>query len=192
LRKPSTQASKLLPYLFEHVDEQQAVTVFHVGPALPDTVDFFSNYRCKLHFIDLFCELPIIAAEDAVPTLAQQFEQLLQFPAHTLFDICLFWDVFNFLDNAAIGAFLSVLRPHLKANTMAHAFSVHNLKTPQGSHLYGINQRDTLSCRSRRATLPGYAPHSQMELKELLLCFRLERSVLLLDSRLELLLQARL
>jgi hypothetical protein len=192
LRKPSTQASKLLPYLFEHIDEEQTVTVFHVGPALPETVDFFSNYRCKLHFIDLFCELPFVAGEDELPTLVQQFENLLQFPAHTRFDVCLFWDLFNFLDAAAINAFLAVLYPHLKESSMAHAFSVHNLRTPQGSHLYGINQRDTLSFRNRRAALTGYAPHSQGELKELLHCFRLERSVLLPDSRLELLLQARL
>jgi len=192
LPEAPTQVSKLLPYLFDHVDEQRAVTVFHVGPALPETVDFFSNYRCKLHFIDLFSELPIAAVEDRAPTLAQQFEGLLQFPAHTRFDICLFWDVFNFLDNAAIDAFLTVLHPHLKATAMAHAFSVHNLKTPQGNHLYGISQLDTLSFRSRRATLPGYAPHSQMKLKELLHCFKLERSVLLPDSRLELLLQAKL
>jgi hypothetical protein len=192
LRKPSTQVSKLLPYLFEHIDEGQPVTVFHVGPALPDTVDFFSNCRCKLHFIDVFSELPIVAGEASVPTQAQRFESLLQFPADTLFDICLFWDLFNFLDSAAINALLTALRPHLKENSMAHAFSVHNIRTPQGSHLYGINQLDTLSCRSRRTALPGYAPHSQSELKELLHCFRLERSVLLPDSRLELLLQARL
>ncbi len=192
MRKPSTQASKLLPYLFEQIDEEQTVTVFHVGPALPETVDFFSIYRCKLHFIDLFCELPIVASEDAVPTQVQLFEDLLQFPAHTRFDICLFWDLFNFLDSSAINAFLAVLRPYLKENSMAHAFSVHNLRTPQGSHLYSINQRDTLSFRNRRAALPGYAPHSQSELKELLNCFRVERSVLLPDSRLELLLQTRL
>jgi hypothetical protein len=192
LRKPSTQVSTLLPYLFEYIDEEQLVTVFHVGPALPDTVDFFSNYRCKLHFIDLFCELPIAADDDSATSQVQQFEDLLQFPAHTLLDICLFWDLFNFLDAAAINAFLTVLRPHLKEKSMAHAFSVHNIRTPQGSHLYGINQRDSLSFKSRREALPGYAPHSQGELKELLHCFRLERSVLLPDSRLELLLQARL
>lgn len=192
MRKPSTQSSKLLPHLFEHFDEQQAVTVFHVGPALPDTVDFFASYRCKLHFIDLFSELPIVAPEESSPSLSQQFAELLQFPPKTRFDICLFWDVFSFLDNAAIGAFLAVLRPHLKPDTMAHAFSVHNLKTPQGGHLYGISRQDTLSSRSRRTPLPGYAPHSQLELKDLLDCFRLERSVLLPDSRLELLLQAKL
>ena len=192
MRKPSTQASKLLPYLFEHIDEEQTVTVFHVGPALPETVDFFSNYRCKLHFIDLFSELPFVAGEEELPSQLQQFEDLLQFPAQTHFDICLFWDLFNFLDPAAINTFLSVLHPHLKDNSMAHAFSVHNPRAAQGRHLYSINQRDTLSCRNRRAALPGYAPHTRGELKELLYCFRLERSVLLPDSRLELLLQARL
>ncbi len=165
--------------------------MFHVGPALPDTVDFFSNYRCKLHFIDVFSALPLITAEDAAPTLAHQFEELLQLPPHTRFDICLFWDVFNYLDSAAISAFLGVLRPHLKASTMAHAFSVHNLKAPQSSHVYGISQMDILSYKSRQAALPGYAPHSQMALKELLHGFTVERSVLLPDSRLELLLQAK-
>ncbi len=192
LRKPSTQASKLLPYLFEPLVEQQLVTVFHVGPALPDTVDFFSNYRCKLHFIDVFSELPLSASEDSTPTLVQQFESLLRFPARTFFDICLFWDLFNFLDSASVSAFLHALRPHLKDTSRAHAFAVHNVKAPQSSHLYGIMQRDTLSCRSRRTALPGYAPHRQGELKELLHCFKFERSVLLPDSRLELLLHATL
>ncbi len=126
------------------------------------------------------------------PTQVRRFESLLQFPADTLFDICLFWDLFNFLDDATINAFLTVLLPHLKEKSLAHAFSVHNVRTPQSSHLYGINQRDTLSCRNRRAALPGYTPHSQRELQALLHCFRLERSVLLPDSRLELLLHASL
>ena len=44
----------------------------------------------------------------------------------------------------------------------------------------------------RRYAVPGYAPQSQSQLQETLDCFRFERSVLLLDSRLELLMQARL
>lgn len=186
--KPSTQASKLLPSLFQHFDGEQVVTVLHVGLALPETVDFFSNYRCKLHFIDVFSALPIVAVEEETPTPEQQLQALLKFPADTLFDVCLFWDLFNFLDEDAIKAFLTLLQPHLKNSCMAHAFSVHNRKIPQKDHVYGIQQIDTLSVRSRHATPPGYAPHSQRELTALLDCFRLERSVLLPDSRLELLL----
>ena len=187
----TTQTSKLLPSLFQHFDQEQAVTVFHVGSALPETVDFFSNYRCKLHFIDVFAALPISTAEEAVPTPAEQFQDLLQFPQETLFDIFLFWDILNFLDGDAIKTLLSLLRPHMKQSSLAHAFSVHNRKIPQRDHCYGIQKIDTLSVRDRRTTPPGYAPHSQRELTELLDCFRLDRSVLLPDSRLEMLLLRR-
>lgn len=188
---PSTQASKLLPSLFKHLDTEELVTVFHVGPAIAETVDFFCGYRCKLHFIDVFAELPITASEDAPNAVVDQFAAMMQFPRDTRFDVCLFWDVFNYLDGDAIRALLQVLRPHLKQSSLAHAFSVHNRKIPQDSHVYGIHSLDTLSFRRRAKAPPGYAPHSQRELTELLQCFKLERSVLLPDSRLELLLQAK-
>ena len=181
-----------MPSLFEHFDDGQAITVFHVGPALPETVEFFSGFRCKLHFVDVFSELPIVAEEDASPDLQTQFQNLLQFPSDTLFDICLFWDLFNFLDGEAIHALLNVLRPHLKKGSLAHAFSVHNNRVQQISHLYGIRQLDTLTFRNRGTELPGYAPHSQRQLREMLQCFTLERTVLLADSRLEVLLRAKL
>jgi len=192
LPEPPSQPSKLLPSLFEHIDEEQRFNVLHVGPALQDTVDFFCHYRCKLHFIDVFSELPLATLEDSGLSLEEQFGEILQLPADTQFDLCLFWDVFNFLDAAAIAAFLSQLRPCLTATSLAHAFSVHNLKTPQGNALYGIKHMDTLSLRNRQAKLPGYAPHSQSQLKQALTCFRFERSVLLPDSRLELVLRAHL
>lgn len=188
---PPTQASKLLPSLFKYLDSEELVTVFHVGPAMPETVDFFSGFRCKLHFIDLFDELPLVATEDAPQSLARQFAALLRLPRDTRFDICLFWDLFNYLDGEAVRALLGVLRPHLTDRSLAHAFSVHNLKMPESRHIYGIHQFDALSCRPRADARPGYAPHSQRELTALLDCFKVERSVLLPDSRLELLLQAK-
>jgi hypothetical protein len=191
LHNPSTQASKLLPSLFQSIDAEQAVTVFHVGPAVPETVDFFANYRCKLHFIDVFAELPIVADEDDPQSVMQQFAAMLQFPADTRFDLCLFWDVFNFVDRKAVNAFLSVLQPHLKKSSIAHAFSVHNRKMPRVDYRYGIRDVHTLTCRNTHSAPTSYAPYSQRELTELLYCFNLERSVLLPDSRMELLLHAR-
>ncbi|MCB1689753.1 MAG: hypothetical protein KDI33_14755 [Halioglobus sp.] len=188
MSKLSTQTSKLLPLLFQHLDEERAVTVLHVGLALPETVEFFSNYRCKLHFIDVFPALPIIATEEPATTQAQQFRELLPFSSNTVFDICLFWDLFNFLDAEAIQALFTVMRPHLKKGTLAHAFSVHNRKAPQKNNFYGIQQLDALTVRDRQSTPHCYAPHSQRELTALLDDFRVERSVLLPDSRLELLL----
>jgi len=188
---PVTQQSKLLPSLFDQIDEGQCLRVFHVGPALPETVDFFSRYRCKLHFVDLFAELPIVSNEEDNPSLGQQFGDLLQFSPETRFNICLFWDLFNFLGSDAITAFLKELRPYLRSGCLAHGFTVHNLKTAQSNQLYGIGESDTLRLRNRPAELPGYAPHNQSQMKTLLSGFTFERSVLLPDSRLELLLRIK-
>jgi hypothetical protein len=193
LQNTSTQTSKLLPALFEPFDEEQRVSVLHIGPALSETVNFFSDYRCKLHFVDVFAELPVVAQQDPAPDLQQHFHELLGFPPDARFDICLLWDLFNFLDAEAITAFQAVLQPHLRKNSRAHAFSVHNPRThPYSSHLYSIRDVHSLALRERTSKLPGYAPYSQRQLKEVLHCFSLERSVLLPDSRLELLLRAKL
>ena len=188
----ATQSTKLLSSLFENIDNEQRFTVLHIGPALPETVDFFSRFRCKLHFVDIFSELPIAIAHEDDPPQEQVFSELLHFQTAVEFDICLFWDLFNFLDSEAIAAFLRVLQPHLHAGSVAHGFAVHNLKSPQGDQLYGIKELNSFNVRSREIVLPGYAPHPQGKLKTMLNCFNFDRSVLLPDSRLELLFSASL
>ncbi|MFK8050190.1 MAG: hypothetical protein AB8B81_17310 [Halioglobus sp.] len=185
------QSSQLLSSLFEHCDMDSCLTVLHVGPALPETVEFFSRFRCKLFFVDLFSVLPFTETEGG-PTLEEQFSTLLDLPDGVSLDICLFWDVFNFLGSDAIAAFLHALTPHLHAESVAHVFAVYNLKTGQGDQLYGISDVDALNVRARTSMLPGYAPHPQSKLKNLLNCFNFDRSVLLSDSRLELLLSSKL
>ena len=187
-----TQPSQLLASLFQHIDEEQRLTVLDVGPALQDTVNFFAGYRGRLHIADLFSELPFSTSDPDGPSLDERFDDLMRFPQDTRFDICLFWDIFNYLDTAACKVFLDRLRPCLHAGTLAHGFAVHNLRSPQGDQQYGIAQADALSVRKRPRPLPGYAPHGQGQLKELLHCFSIQRTVLLPDSRLELLLQTQL
>ena len=188
----ATQSSKLLSSLFAHFDVDQRLTVLHIGPALPETVEFFSRFRVKLFFVDVFSELPIAADPDGGPTLEQCFTRMLDIPPETRVDICLFWDIFNFLDAEAITAFLDALQPHLHSGSLAHGFAVYNRNSQQGDQFYGIRELDVLSVRNRSSRLPGYSPHPQSKLKNLLHCFDFDRSVLLADSRLELLLRANL
>lgn len=183
------QPTQLLTSLFKHVEEEQRITVLHVGPALKDTVDFFSNFRCKLHICDLFAELPVVTEEESADSLRSHFEALLDFEDDTRFDICLFWDVFNYLDRDAVKGFMAALRPHLTQLTRAHAFGLHNLHSERMNHLYSVVDMETIRIRDRSLPVPGYAPHSQRKLKELLDTFKFERSVLLADGRLELLLR---
>lgn len=186
------QSSKLLSPLFQKVGDDTRINVLHIGPALPETINFFSQFRCKLYFVDLFDELPIETNEDNEPSLEQTFTQLLNLGTGIRLDICLFWDVFNFLSCDAISAFITVLKPHLDPATLAHAFAVHKLRSEQGKQLYGITTTDKISIRTRDTLLPSYAPQQQATLKKLLNCFNFDRSVLLPDGRLELLLRAKL
>ncbi|QIB67291.1 hypothetical protein [Kineobactrum salinum] len=186
----TTQSSQLLTSVLQSVADDRHVTVLDMGSALPETVAFFSGQRCTLHFADLFAELPFVAAEEG-PDIRTQLAALLRFPAHTRFDICLFWDLFNYLDSDAIAALQSILQPHIHPGTRAYGFGVHNRRAGASHHQYGILAADTLQIRQRPAPLPGYAPLPQSQLQNLLSGFSFDRSVLLADSRLELLMSAR-
>ena len=115
-------------------------------------------------------------------------ESLSIFAVSANIDAVLFWDLFSFLSTDAVKVLCEVLRPHLHTASLGHAFSVHNTRTAQSGHVYGINRANELQLRPRPAALPGYSPHNQSQLQSLLLGWRVERSLLLPDSRLELLL----
>ncbi len=186
-----SQASQLLAELFEQLEPEQAVSVLHVGPALPETVAFFSGYRCRLHFLDLFGDLPLDPGEETGGDGERRIAALMQFPEGTRFDLCLFWDLFNYLPPRCVTTLASCLEPHLQPRALGHGFGVHNVRSPQQARVYGIRDVDQLTVRHRPAPLPGYRPHPQRRLQELLEGFEFLRSVLLADSRLELLLRRR-
>ncbi|MEP4146250.1 MAG: hypothetical protein ABJL54_03455 [Halioglobus sp.] len=185
------QSSQLLPDLFESVAEDQCITVLHLGPVLPETMEYFSSFRCKLHVNDLFAELPLSFKPGDELTVQERMSSLVSFPEDTRFDVCLFWDLLNYLDQDGVVALMQCLRPHLATTAMAHAFTVHNIRSPQRDCRFGIVSDSEIVLRPRHHKVPEYAPHSQGKLKEWLDGFDVKRSVLLAQSRLEILLELR-
>ncbi|QFU76389.1 hypothetical protein EY643_12350 [Halioglobus maricola] len=186
------QSAKLLPALFENIDPEQRFEVLNFGPALPETVTFFSDYRCKLHFVDPFSELPLIAdPEGDISLQARVDAAMVGISPDARIDLCLFWDLFNYLEPAALRLIDARLKPQLQRGCLGHGFGVHNTRAPQQDVTFSIERTDSLRLRPRRARLPGYAPLPQSKLKEVLEGFEIRRTVLLADSRLEMLLGAR-
>jgi len=185
------QSSTLLGSLFEHVDEERCLTVLDAGPALQETVDFLSSFRCRLRVLDLFSDIPLGSREEDDPPWTELMDDLLQIPEGMVFDICLFWDIFNYLDRDQVLAFFTVLRPHLRPGALAHCFGVHKQNMAQDNRVYSLADANTFKVRRRRSSLPAYEPHSQSKLKNLLFDFHVDRTMLLADGRLELLLRAR-
>ena len=187
------QPSKLFSSLLRVTDPGHHLTILEVGPALPETVDFFSSYKCRIHILDLFSE-PVVRDLQKVTSpeeMQQQFEDLLIFPQGTKLDICLFWDFLCYLDDTALRAFDAALRPYIHHGTRAHGFGVHHLAIRLENKRYGVLNEAMLSVRPGRSGQAETHPHSQVEMHEMLSCFDFDRGLLLPDGKLELLLKAR-
>jgi hypothetical protein len=185
-----TQSSQLLPALFEHVDEDRRLTVLHLGPALPETVAFFSRYRSKLFFADPASELTPQAEEEEVDMI-RRVSAALDLPEGLRFDLCLFWDLFNFLDDVAVVALQDVLRPHLHPSSLGHGFAAHTARVRPPDRIYAISTVNELAVRAIDPARPGYVARGQGSLKSLLGRFQFGRTVLLPDKRLEFLLTVK-
>ena len=189
----SRHQSKVLGSLFRHLDPERRLEVLEIGPALPETVDFFSQFRCRLYFIDLYNE-PVLRdrqEELSETELRHAFEQRLNFRQGTRLDICLFGDFLSFLDDRALRAFNSALRPWIHEGTRAHGFGVHHLAVKLEHQQYGIIDNETLSVRSRHTDSMPYHPHSQVEMADMFNCFAFERGLLLPSGKLEMVLKPK-
>lgn len=188
-----TQPSKLFPSLMGSPDLKRRLTILEVGPALPETVEFFSDYKCRIHFLDLYSEPWVQDSQGgmSIREWQQYFEKLMCFPAGTKLDVCLFWDLLCYLDDAALKAFNAALSPYVHSGTRAHGFGVHHLGIKLMNRRYGVIDHDMLSVRPCQSKQPETRPHSQVEMHDMLSCFDFERGLLLPDGKLELLLRAR-
>ena len=168
------------------------MSVLEIGPALPETIEYFSRYKCRLHFAAMYTDpvLQIQMGEYTENELAEHFKQTFGFPKGTRFDLCLFWDFLNYLDDKALRAFNTAIKPYLHKTTRAHAFTVRTLDTSFSNQQYGIEQAHMFSVRPRTALQGRTYPHTQAILVNLLANFDIDQGMLLPDGRLEVLMSA--
>ena len=185
------QPTKLFPTLLEPLDDSRRIAVLNIGPATPETIAFFSHSRCRLHVVDLFTELPIQAPPDDAQPLAIRLGRILGIAPGTRFDLCLFWDLFNYVNADVTRALMAALRPYIHSGTRAHCFGVHNARAEESAVSYGVADAEHFVTKQRQRAIPNYAPHSQSALQSLLADFEVVRSVLLAGSRLEMVMTAR-
>ena len=189
-----TQQTLLFPSLVKKINPDRRLSVLEIGPALPETIEFFSEYKCRLHFAAMYSD-PVLQVESSEFTedeLAEKISRSLDFQEGTRFDLCLFWDFLNYLDDKALRAFNIAIKPFLHKSTRAHAFTVRTLNTSFSNQQYGIAQAHMFSIRPRTGKQARTSPHTQAILVNLLSCFDIDQGMLLPDGRLEVLMTASL
>jgi hypothetical protein len=183
----ATQASKLLSLLFDKLPTDRPLQVLDIGGGSADTLAFFGQYRCRLHYANLLDEAVVRELqEDATEQeLQEQFTGALALPGDTQLDICLFWDIFSYLDGPALCAFVTALRPYVHERTRSHGFGMLNAKAGLNHNEYGIRSEELISYRRRAGAQPAVYPHSQRELNQLLGHFHVATSRLMVDGHTE-------
>jgi len=192
VESPERQPSKILPALFAGLDPSRPLNVLDLGPALPESLTFFSRLRCRLHFVDFYGE-PVLEQQHELSDwdIKVAFGKLLNFRSGYRIDIVLFWDFLNYLDAPALRAFAAALRPWLHAESRAHGFAVRAADTWLPEQQYGIVDIDTVNVRPAGPRPKRNHPHTQRELNDAMPGFKVNRGTLLGDGRVELLLETR-
>ena len=190
---PGVRSARLFPEIFRRLDTSQRLRVLEIGRALPETVAFFSRFKCRLQFGDLYSAADLFERQSDLSEaeLAKGFRKALEIPKGAKFDLCLFWDIMQYMSGPAIRALCGVLEPHLHPETQAHAFGVHSILTACERAEYAVV--DTAEFRLRKGHLPDlqYMPHPQAELSEMLTVFSIERAMLLANGTVEMLMGAK-
>ncbi len=172
-------------------DSGRRMKILDVGPAFPETVQFFSQVCCRLYIADLFTERAELsgALPDDEPEEAS-FPTLESYPEDERFDICLFWDFLNHLDIPELKAFNLALQPFIHGGTTAHAFTTQNSRVATRGLSYGIEGHGRFSERERTTPSLNVHVHALSDFKDYFPCLNITRSRLLTDGRVEILMSA--
>ena len=179
--------SNLFPMLFERLRLNDRLIVLDMGPAMPSTVAFFNQFKCRLNFVDLYSADFVMSPIEEVnhKELVALFHGAINLPVGSRVDICLFWDFFTYLDAPTFRAFIEALDPYIDSGTRAHSLGVLNPRNGLPYCQYGIHGMDRL-CQTTMfgRQLPIY-PHSQRDLNTMLGYFEVGKSRLMPDGRVE-------
>ena len=187
-------SSNLIGQLFEFAQPGDRLLVADMGYPSPSTVRFFNQYRCRLEFLDLInTDYLSSYPEDAEPSaLVEYFQAGLNLRPGAIIDICLFWDIFNYLDRPGLEAFMQALGPYINSSTQGYCLGVLSGRNRLPYCQYGIDSRTSLSQTQLSGHQPDVHFHSQRDLNSLLPYFEVDKSRLMPDGRVEYLLRDNL
>jgi len=120
--------------------------------------------------------------------LVAQMTELLNLDANIKIDICLFWDLFNYLNDAMIKALIEALEPHINHSTSGYVIGTRDSRNQLPFYQYGIVDKNNLTENDGSGIQGTIYPRSQRDLNKLIDYFEIDRGQLLSEGRAEYLL----
>jgi len=182
--------SNLLPAVFKRLDLEKRIIVLDMGHAASSTVSFFNHFKCRLSFVDIYSELYIVCpdSDSSHEELVVQMARSLNLDANIKIDICLFWDLFNYLNDAMIKALMEALEPHINHSTSGYVIGTRDSRDQLPFCRYGIVDKNSLTENKGSGIQGTIYPRAQRELNKLIDYFEIDSGRLLSEGRAEYLL----
>ena len=182
--------SNLLPTVFKRLDLETRIVVLDMGPAASSTVSFFNHFKCRLSFVDIYSEQFITCPDSDLSQdeLVAQMTKSLSLDVNVKIDICLFWDLFNYLNDAMIKALIKALEPHINHSTSGYVIGTRDSRNQLPFCRYGIVDKNNLTENNASGTQGTIYPRSQRDLNRLIDYFEIDSGRLLSEGRAEYLL----
>ena len=188
--------SLALPGLLGRLDGDRKCRVLDLGPAHGATVEFFSQYSCKLYVADLYRSLKVHRAdpgidrlpdkpdepqdeEEAAAERARIFDELLPYDGDTRFDLVLAWDLLNYLEPEQIEVLSRRLARFSHSGTKLFAMVAIHQEIPARPCAFKIRDTETLEydeLTHRTRTAPR---HTEPALRRLMSGFDVESTCVL-------------
>jgi hypothetical protein len=184
---PENVVSSLMPWVLGEPEQDVRLKTLDFGYASAPTVHFFSQFTCTLYFAALIDpEINKFNSDQMTHAdKVKRFKKVLNIPNKTQIDIILFWDLFCYLDRPAINALLEAVRPYVHKHTRAHSIGLLNNRYQLPAFEYGLCDRTLLAQQPNDDLKSKVYNHSRQQFNDSLDYWRVDKSCLLADGRVE-------
>lgn len=167
---PEPLSSQVMPQILADVESAAPLIVLDTGFGMPETVTYCTRTErhCRLHFIGLQelleREASLPGEERGEESWHELFSEALASLHELRFDLLLFWDFFNYLDDPAVRAFNRALTPYVDRRSRGHGFLAPNTNTSVPARRYSLQSEESIVVRP--AAPPGaqvwQRPHGRL------------------------------
>lgn len=177
-----TSSSPLLFSLLDGLDPEQRYEILETCKPSRNTIDYLSNYRCKLYISNSNTELTTLDAEnlDTPTKLNRAFVKALNLYKNqkAQLDILLLWDLPNYIQPALFPALIDYLLPHLNKDATLHCYIQTSSLMPEHPGQYHILGDKTVRISHHAPRTRACPCYYQEALHKLMAPFRVKRSIL--------------
>ncbi|MDH5571455.1 MAG: hypothetical protein OEY89_06795 [Gammaproteobacteria bacterium] len=169
-------------------DFSKPIRILDLGGVRSSTIDFFSDYPCFITVVNSIGELIYTGRDDESDLdTAEQINRIIPIDEQP-YDLILVWDCFNYLPADIITILHYRLSLACHKNTRVYGFLYTSEKQNISPWDFQVHSHSKMSSQASTAETRQIRPLNSLKLMQYMPCFKLDRSVLIVNGMQEFLL----